>query len=181
MTSFRRNRETVRDDQDRIERGVWGSVEDVDGGGRIIKVRGTDTVDEEVLVLNTGFGFNLDDNSDAEVFMLSAGNDTNNKFGLTSIPWQKQRKWKKNTGGVQNPTDPDKSLEFNSKRAHVTDPNFAVGGGVIEVKDGTIYIRGNMVVEGNLSVGGSLDVAGVIVTPLVVQGSPTVVVPGFEE
>lgn len=180
MTTFRRVREIQRDDQDRVERHVWSKLEDVEGGGRILHVKGTDTEDEEALLLNSGFGFNLEDDTDAEVFTISTGNDTTQKFALPTLPWDKQRKWRKGTGGIQNPTDPDKALEFNSKRAHVTDPNFAVGQGVFEVRGDTLYIRGNLVVEGDLSIGGNLSVAGNIIGPMP-AGSATVVVPGFEE
>lgn len=168
MTSFAGYGERTRDVQDGFERHVWGKLEYVNGKGSVIKVRGTGSKDEEAPVMNLGYGFNMAENSNTEVFLLSGGSDTNMKFAITTIPFDKQRKWKEGTGGVQNPTDPEKALEFNAKRAHVTDKNFAVGDGLFEVKDGKVYIRADVVITGKATVNGN------VVTPTVTAGTEAV-------
>lgn len=173
MTTFERFRDRNRDMQDTNERGVYGDIEYVDGAGAVMKVRGTGTIDEEAPVFNTGYGFKLAKDSNAEVMMVPLGSDTNNKYAVPSLPRDKQRQWKEGTGGVQHPTDAARALEFNGKRTWLDDGNYAFGnGGQIELKDGTIYIRGNVIVEGVMTVNQR------VVTPTVVPG--TAPVPGFE-
>ena len=172
MTTFADYSERTRDVQDGFERHVWGKQEYIDGKGAIIKVRGTGSEDVEAPVMNMGYSFNLKDNTDTEVFLMSGGSDTNMKFAITTIPFAKQRKWKEGTGGIQNPNDGDKAFEFNDKRAHVTDKNFAVGDGLIEVKDGKVYIRADVIISGLATVNGN------VVTPTVTAG--TAPMPGFE-
>ncbi len=152
MSSRSRFREVRRDVQDGTERHVWGEQTHNPGSGSIISVRGTGTADEEAPVINGGASFNLAKNSNAEVFLLSGGSDTNMKFAILTLPRDKQRPWKEGTGGVQHPGDPDHALEFNSKRAHITKEPFAIGEtGLIEVIDGKVYIRGPLVVEGQIT------------------------------
>jgi len=159
--------------QDGVERGVWGKLEYIEGAGATITVRGTGTVDEEAVVLNIGQAMNLPEDSNTEVFLLVSGSDTTQKYALLTIPRDKQRQWKENTGGIQNPTDPEKAVEFNEKRTHVTEDNFAVGPkGTIEVKDGVTYIRGDLVVAGVATVNGR------VITPDVDPGTSPV--PPFE-
>jgi hypothetical protein len=181
------------DQQDGIERHVWGQQTYQEKGGAIIKVRGTDSVDEEAVVLAGGFGFHLPENSNTEVILFSSGSDTTQKYAMPTIPRDKQRHWKEGTGGVQHPTDGKRAVEFNEKRTYVDDDNFATRSGVFEVIGNTLYIRGNLVVDGDISlngalsaagdvnVGGNLSVGGVINGPLPSgAGSPVVVtVPGF--
>lgn len=161
MTTYNTFSERNRDNQDGIERHVWGKKEYVKGAGSILKVKGTGTEDQEVVVVNVGYSFNVPENYNTEVLALSDGSDTNQKYGFPNLPRDKQREWKENTGGVQNPLDPDKALEFNPKRAHIREGNVALGvGGIVEVDGDTVYIRGNLVISGDLSIGGNLNVKG---------------------
>lgn len=154
MTSFQTFRERNRDMQDYVERHVFGKLEWLDSGA-VMRVRGNGTVDEEVILINIGQGMNFPEDTNTEVLLLASGSDTNMKFGILTIPRDKQRPWKEGTGGVQHPTDPDRALEFNDKRTHLTDGNYAVGeGGTLEVRDGKVYVRGDLVIGGNLEVNG---------------------------
>src|SRR5215510_9372306 len=100
MTRFQRYRERTRDIQDHLERHVWGEQK-YTGKGSIIKVRGTDTNDEETAVLNiAGNSFNLPKNSNTEVILLSGGSDTTLKLAVLTIPRDKQRRWQEGDGGV---------------------------------------------------------------------------------
>lgn len=170
--SFSRFQERSRDINDGIERHAYGEIEYVPNKGAIIRVTGTGSEDKEAILLNTGFGFNLKKDTDAEVLLLSGGSDTNQKFALANIPHDKQRQWKEGTGGVQHPLDASFALEFNSKRAHITQGKFAVGDGLFEVKDGKVFIRGDVVVSGKLTANSE------VVTPVVNNG--TEAIPGFE-
>src|SRR5262245_22623501 len=115
------------DVQDGWERHVWGKKEYTDAGA-IIKVKGTDTEDQEADVMNVGAAdFKLKDDSDSEVLLLSSSSDTNMKFAVLTIPRDKQRRWPEDEGGIQHPTDPDFALHFSSKLAHITKNKFAVG------------------------------------------------------
>jgi len=173
MSSFQQFPDRNRDMQDGIERHVFGKLEWLDSGA-IMKVRGNGTVDEEVILINIGQAMNLPENTNTEVIVLASGSDTNMKFALLTIPRDKQRPWKEGTGGIQHPTDPNRALEFNEKRTWLTDGNYAVGeSGTIEVRDGKVYVRGDLVI------GGDLEVTGNIRGPLPSgTGSPP---PPFEE
>lgn len=173
MTTFNHFPGRNRDMQDGFERGVWGAIEYVQGAGAIMRVRGTGTVDEEAPVLNTGYGFNVPENYNTECFLVSHGSDTNQKYVMPCIPRDKQRQWPENTGGVQNPVDADRYLEFNEKRAYVKDQGFALLDGALELKDGKLYIRVPVVVAETVTVNQR------VITPDVDPGSEDI--PGFEE
>src|SRR4029077_16935872 len=127
---------------------------------------GTGSVDEEMPVINTGYGFSLAKDSNAEVLSFYIGSDTNQKFALPTIPHDKQRQWGEGHGGVQSPTDPERYLEFNSKRTHLKDGAYAFGAtGGLEISGNTVTIRGNLVVEGSLTAGGGIGAGGTINTP----------------
>jgi hypothetical protein len=160
-----------RDMQDGIERHVFGKIQHLDTGA-IIKVRGNGTVDEEAVLINLGVGANFAENKNTEVFLLASGSDPSLKLALVTIPRDKQRAWKEGTGGVQHPEDPAKALEFNAKRAWITD-NFAALMGILEVKDGKVIIRGDLEVSGTATVNVR------VVTPDSSNG--TVDIPPFEE
>lgn len=154
-------RERPRDVQDYIERHVWGSLEYVAGAGSILRTRGTGTEDEEMPVINTGYGFHLPKDSNAEVITFSLGSDTNMKFALPTIPHDKQRQWAEGTGGVQHPTNPERFLEFNEKRVYLKDGAYAFGeDGVLEIEGGKVTIRGDVTVTGDLNVNGNVNFAG---------------------
>jgi hypothetical protein len=177
--SFQRFRERSRDMQDGTERHVFGEQQYVEGAGSIVKVKGTDTEDEEATVLNIGgVSFNLPKDSDTEVMLLSSSSDTTLKMAILTIPRDKQRRWGEGAGGVQHPTDGDFALEFNEKRAHVTQPKFAVGGkGEFELKEengeAVCYVRcKKFIVEGEI-ISNTL-----IKSPTAVQGMEKI--PDFE-
>lgn len=178
MTTENRFASAKRDQQDATERHVWGAQTHSDTGA-FIKVRGTGTEDKEAVVINGGYSFHLPENTNTEVLLLASSADTNLKYALLTIPRDKQHPWGEGEGGVQNPTDPDKRLEFNAKRTHLTEDNAAIGNGVIEVIGGTIYLRGNVSIEGDLRVTGDLHVGGTL-NSVIPTGSPSpTVVPGF--
>lgn len=173
MTSFSSESGDRRDRQDLVERHVFGAQEYVAGAGSVVRVRGTGTEDQEATVINAGYGFNLAKDTNAEVMLLSAGSDTNMKFALMTIPHDKQRQWKEGRGGVQNPLDASHALEFKDGKVHLTKGEFAVGeSGIVEVKDGVVYIRGNLVVSGTVTANGQ------VITPTVSSGTEPI--PGFD-
>jgi hypothetical protein len=180
MTTYTHYRESKRDQQDHIERHVWGEQKYVKGAGSIIKVRGTDTKDEEtaVTVVGSGTSFNLKKDHNAEVFELSGGADTTLKLAILTIPRDKQRRWKEEHGGVQNPLDDEWALDFGKEKAHITKKEFAVGkDGEFEIdKDKNVYFR----LDGDKKfiIDGELIVNKRIKTPAIVQGKEKP--PGFQ-
>ena len=62
---------------------------------------------------------------------------------MLTIPKDKQRKWKEEHGGVQNPIDDELALDFGKEKAHITKNEFAVGeDGEFEIdKDKNVYFR----------------------------------------
>ena len=150
MTSFPLDRN--RDLQDVVERGVWGKAENVDGAGMMMSVRGTGTTDYEVPMMMFGYGFNLAENSNAEVIMVSLGSDVNDKVALPVLPRDKQHQWEEGTGGIQHPEDADRRIEFNSTDTHHTDGVHTFGPN----KELTVEITGGVV---TLTVNGDLNIA----------------------
>jgi hypothetical protein len=172
MTTFESFPSRNRDVQDGIERMVFGKLTHL-GTGTVATLRGNGTQDEEVVVVNIGQGMNFAENTNTEVLVFASGSDTNMKFAMLTIPRDKQRPWKEGTGGVQHPTDPDRALEFNDKRTHLTDGNYAVGeNGTLEVRGGTVYIRGDLIVEGKVTANEKVR------TPKSENGTDDI--PGFE-
>lgn len=129
MSSRRRGSAERRAHEDVLERGVWGSAltSAGDGAGFMMDVRTTDAVELQVPVYNTGYGFNLPANSDAEVLVLAMHSDPNNKLALPTIPRQFQHLWDAGTGGVQHPTDPERRVEFNDNETLLKDGTFVLG------------------------------------------------------
>jgi hypothetical protein len=167
MTSYTRFRERSRDMNDGTERHVWGKQEYIKNAGSIIKVRGTDTEDQEagVLVIG-GVSFNVKEKFNTEVMLLSSSSDTTLKMALLTIPKDKQRRWQEGHGGVQHPTDDTFALDFSDSLAHLTKNKFAVGEkGEFEVKGEEIYIRCKKVI-----IDGELIVNKRIRTPSVTPG-----------
>lgn len=177
-----------RDMQDANERHVFGKLKYLDKAGAVVTVNGTGTQDQEAIVLNSGYGMSFDDDTNAEVILLSLGSDRSQKFAMLSIPRDKQRKWGAGKGGVQNPLDPEKALEFNGKRTWVTEKAFAVGQGLIEVIDGEVIIRGKLRVQddiesgGKVQAGGDVSTAGSFIGPEPSgSGTKPPDIPGFQE
>lgn len=168
MTSFTHFRERSRDINDGTERHVWGKQEYIKDAGSIIKVRGTDTEDQEAAVLVIGgVSFNVKEKFNTEVMLLSSSSDTTLKMALLTIPKDKQRRWMEGSGGVQHPTDGDFALDFSDKMAHLTKNKFAVGEkGEFEIKgeEGVFRVK-KLIVDGELIVNKRIK------TPQVIQGS----------
>lgn len=154
-----------RDLQEQVVRGLWGEVEEVPGAGRVMSVRGTGTIDYEVPILNTGFGFSLPANSDAEVIMLSLGSDVNDRVALPTLPRDAQHNWAPGAGGIQSPTDPERRVEVNEDETHLTDGNYSfgpnreyrlqiVGGAAILTVAGGLTLDGDLTVNGNVNLNG---------------------------
>lgn len=127
MTDFTNFRDRNRDQQDGYERGMWGKVTHVEGAGSHMTVRGTGTLDEEVPVMNMGYGFNLAQDSEAEVLMIAAGSDVDAKLAIPTLPRDKQHPWPEGTGGVQHPSDPSRRIEFNGDEIYLKDGTFVLG------------------------------------------------------
>lgn len=172
--SFLGYRGRSSDVQDHLERHVWGEKEYITDGS-IIKLRGTDTKDEEAAVMVIGAAdFKLKKDANSEVWLLASSSDTNLKVAVLTIPRDKQRRWKEGQGGIQHPTDPEFALDFSDKLAHITKNLFGVGkDGEFEVKKKEAYFRVN-----KLIVDGELVVNKRIITPEIVQGSEKP--PGFK-
>jgi len=164
-----------KDVQDGTERHIYGELKYESDGGAIIKVKGTDSEDEEAIVMNIGgANFKLKKDHDAEVFLLASSSDTTLKMAVLTIPHDKQRRWPEGEGGIQHPTDDEFSLHFSDKLAHLTKNKFAVGEkGEFEVKGDAVYIRAKKVI-----IDGELVVNQVVKTPSVVRGNEPP--PGFE-
>lgn len=163
----------VRDIQDSSERGLWGEVTYVSGSGAHMTVRGTGTLDEEVPVMNLGYGFNLPKDSNAEVVMLSLGADVNGKVALATIPRDLQYQWGEGQGGVQHPTDASRRLEFNAAETWLKDGVYVLG----HDRAVTVTIAGadvSMSMTGN----SSLTIAGT--ADITVAGAATVTAPSVE-
>ena len=168
MTTELQERERPRDVQDYVERHVWGEIEYVKDAGSVLRVRGTGSEDEEMPVINSGYGFSLPKNSNAEVLTFSMGSDTNQKFALPTIPHDKQRQWAEGTGGVQHPTDQSRFVEFNGDETWLKDGNFKLGNnkelevsisnGVVTMKTSSLTINGDLVVNGNVFTHNGVDV-----------------------
>lgn len=151
MSDFNRFSDRNRDQQDGYERGIWGTLEYVDGAGAVMRVRGTgDTLDEEAPVFNTGYGFNLPQNFNTEVLLFSLNSDTNQKYAFPTIPRDQQRQWPENTGGIQHPANKEKFVELNDDEIWLRDGVFKVGNN----KEVTINVSGGNV---EISCGGEIN------------------------
>lgn len=174
-SSFMYYRERSRDVQDHIERHIWGERIYTQAAGSYMKTaRGTDTNDEEVTIIDAGQSFNLKKDSNSEIFFVASSSDTNLKLALLSIPRDKQRRWKEEHGGIQNPLDPEFALDISKELAHITKHFFGVGkDGEFEVKKKEAYFRVD-----KLIVDGELIVNKQVKTPKIVEGSEKP--PGFK-
>lgn len=147
MTTERTFSGANRDVQDHWEMQLWGEVT-YDAPGAYMRVRGNDTQEYEMGVLNTGVGMNLGKDYNAEVAPMGFGSDPNNKMVWQLIPRDKQRPWKEKTSGLQYALDKDRALEFNEKRAWLEDVAIALHRlGLFEIKDGEILIRCNVKID----------------------------------
>ena len=161
MTSMNRYAGRNRDQQDHIERHVWGEIEYVDEAGAVIRVKGTGTEDEEAVVLNQNSGFNLAKDSDAEVVLLAGASDTNQKFALLQLPHKTQRAWGEGSGGIQHPNNGGRAVEINDEMTHAIDRVVHLHvDGVVKVTDGLVTIDGDLIVNGDITVNGDVEING---------------------
>lgn len=179
MTTFNRFGDRNRDQQDGIERHIW-SEQTFTNAGSIIHVKGTDTEDEEAVVVNNGVGMHFPRDTNTEVYLFSSGSDTNQKIAMLTIPRDRQRVWEPNTNGIQHLTDPKRALEFNSKRTYFDDANVATRDGIFEVKDGKVYIRADVFVDGDIGTSKNFRSPNPPLTPPTAGGTG-VDVPAFEK
>lgn len=157
MTDYTSPQGRTRDIQDGTERGLWGKLTYEPGSGAHMTVRGTGTIDEEVPFLNTGYGFNLDDDSNAEVVMLALGSDPNDKVAIATIARDLQHPWAPGQGGVQSPTDPSRRLEFNGDETWLKDGSYKLGNN----KEVSVTVNGGQItinVTGQTAINSSGDV-----------------------
>jgi len=179
MTTLNHFADRNRDQQDGIERHVFGEQEYTKGGA-IVRVRGTGTQDEEAVVINQGVSMHVPKDTNAEVYLIANGSDTNSKFAMLSIPRDKQRQWSEGNNGIQKWDDPSRALEFNTKRMYADDDHFATRGGMLEVTPEGVRIRGPLLVDGDIGSSGVFKSPNTPETPLPAGGS-AVEVPPFEE
>lgn len=157
-TEYMTFRSRSRDQQDGVERHVWGEQTFVNGAGSVINVRGTDTLDEEVPVLNMGYSFHLPKDYNTEVVLVALGSDTNQKMAILSLPRDKQRQWPEGVGGIQHPTNPDQYIEINDEGFVLRHGKLTLGasGGVtVEVNGEDVLLTGNLKITGDLEVEGA--------------------------
>lgn len=142
MTTTKTYDERNRDIQDGFERHVFKDIEYTETGA-IVSVQGSGTMDEEVPVINTGYGFTPEADTELEVFLHGDGSDASNKFAAMSLPRNKQRKWPKGAGGVQHPFNADKFVQFDDDSIWLKDGKFTLGNNrelTITVANGTVTI-----------------------------------------
>jgi hypothetical protein len=168
MSDFTRGKSATRDRQDHVERGTWGNLQYIDGAGAVMSVRGTGTLDEEVPVMNLGYGFNLPQDSNSEVVMLSLGADVNDKVAVPTIPRDQQHQWPPGTGGVQNPTDPARRIEFNDDETWIKDGVYVYGHDraqtvSIDGDNVTVQLIGGQTItigaDSSITIGGAMTLA----------------------
>jgi hypothetical protein len=160
-------RDRSHDVTDGIERHVFSEQEYLKEAGSIVKVKGTDSEDQEAPVLVGSVSFNLKKDHNTEVFLLASSSDTTLKMAVMTIPKDKQRRWEEGSGGVQHPTDAEFALDFSDKLAHLTKNKFAVGEkGEFEVKGEEMYIRSKKVI-----IDGELIVNKQVKTPTIAKGN----------
>jgi hypothetical protein len=148
----------TRDIQDGTKRGLWGAVTYESGAGAHMTVRGTGTtVDSEVPLMNTGYGFNLATDSNAEVVMLALGSDPNDKVAFATIPKDMQHPWGAGQGGVQHPSDPSRRIEFNGAETWLKDGSYVLG----HDREVSITVSGSSVTI-NMAGAATLNCAGAL-------------------
>lgn len=143
-----------RDLQDGEERHIFEEQKFEGGAGFYLVVKGNGTKDEETVVPSPfGIGIHMPKGTEAEVHLIYGGSDTNFKIALIDIPRDKMHEWKEGSNGQQKWDDPDVRLEFNEKRIHLTGKAVALSAGNVEVKDGKVYLRGDVYSEKPIQIG----------------------------
>lgn len=181
MSTFDDDPDFVRRGQDSIERHVFSEMERVPKAGHVVKVSGNGTDDEEAHYLSIGgIGIRPPKGMNLEVMLLSGGADTNQKYAIVLIPRDKEHSWKEGQNGIQKLDDPSRRIQWGDKLMHMTDKGIALGpNGEIELKDGKVYIRGELHVKENIY--SSKEVHGKIAVRMPTTGAPNVPeMPDFE-
>ena len=146
MTSMKNFGDVVREGQDGTERHGFGEVKFGDAGATVdVKGNGTEDSDNVVLAIG-GTILNLPKGTNAEVYLLSGGDDTNAKFAIVVGPRDKQYKSQPGEAWTQDPLNPEKRFGFTANGVRLTcDTSGTIGigkDGQFEVdKDGVVWAR----------------------------------------
>ena len=148
MSSFNDFADKNRDGQDATERHKFEELKFGEGGATV-SVAGNGTEDDDCVVLAIGGAIlNLPKGTNAEVHLLSGGDDTGAKFAIICGPRDKQYKSKPGEAWTQDPMEPNKRVGFTVNGVRIVGTKsgtIAIGDkGELEIdKDGaTIWARG---------------------------------------
>lgn len=142
MTTSKTYDERNRDIQDGFERHIFRKMEYTDTGA-LVAVEGSGTREEDVPVINTGYGFTPKEDTELEAFLHGDGSDASNKFAVLSLPRDKQRKWPENAGGMQHPFNADKFVQFDDDSIWLKDGKFTLGNNqelTVTISNGTVTL-----------------------------------------
>jgi hypothetical protein len=172
MTTDKNFARRNRDMQDNMERHVFSRLEHTDAGA-IVSVKGTGgTEDIEMPVLYGGYGFNLEDDTNAEVIAVEVNSDSGLKYAIMSLPRDKQHKWAKGHGGIQNPLDPERRIEFEKDGVWIKEGvaflgdekqvKVTVSGGTLSIEfDGTVDFKCDQLTHNGKNIGDDHKHSGV--------------------
>lgn len=152
MTSFKDMSDAFRDGQDSTERHSFHEMT-FGPAGATVAVKGNGTEDDDCVVLALGGAImHLPKGTNAEVILLSGGDDTNAKFALVVGPRDKQYASQPGETWQQDPLDPHKRVGFTANGVRIVGTQsgtIAIGdNGAVEVdRDGNVWLRGQVYVE----------------------------------
>jgi hypothetical protein len=167
MTSFKNMGDAFRDGQDSTERHAFQEMK-FGPAGASVGVKGNGTEDDDCAVLAIGGTImHLPKGTNAEVLLLSGGDDNNAKFAVILGPRDKQYQSQPGEAWTQDPMNPNRRVGFDADGVQlVSDGIFkaattgkvrvassgdtvALGtNGSIEVdKDGKVWMRGQWYFE----------------------------------
>lgn len=134
-----------RDAQDVVEKHVFHTLEITDTGAQV-SVKGNDTADVQVPVLVTGQIHHMQDDTNAEVFIIGGGSDTDLKMAVVTGPRDKHYKSAKGESWGQDPMDPQARLGYTPNGVRLAAQNktiaeYLTGMFEIDVKNNVIYFR----------------------------------------
>lgn len=104
--------------QDHIRRGLFAGFENIPGAGRVMSIEGTGWTDEQVVLVNLGYGFNP--TGESETLSVDPGADPDNRHAFMAIPRDRQHPWAIGTSGIQSAENPDHRIEFGPDGVHIT-------------------------------------------------------------
>ncbi len=172
MSSLKSGADVLRESQDSTERHQYDQVKFGEGGATV-GVKGNGTEDDDNVVLSIGGTImNLPKGTNAEVFLLSGGDDTNVKFAVVVGPRDKQYKSQPGETWSQNPMNPEQRAGYDKEGYQVvsdavarttakgnvrvtSEKSIGLGKtGALEVRaDGNHYLRGNWFSERPITIG----------------------------